>query len=234
MIEQDSELREMEHLILKMEELEEKIHGKKEQQRWVAESIAEKQSQCQQLKEQHEEKIRSLAQKARRQRGRRKAPMGEDLRQLNLISIENTSPSSQQEGHAGGVPGADPTHELDSWLLDGALGTTEWQKLLVGGTCAAGNQAGTENSQAGLTALVETLSARRDLVRQLTTRLAEHVAVGCNAEGNARSGPAEGISLRQEISDFLKQQVTTARAGGYIAVWTGEGFLSALWSLVSP
>eukprot|EP00425_Heterocapsa_triquetra_P003453 CAMPEP_0195059516 /NCGR_PEP_ID=MMETSP0448-20130528/6994_1 /TAXON_ID=66468 /ORGANISM="Heterocapsa triquestra, Strain CCMP 448" /LENGTH=58 /DNA_ID=CAMNT_0040089803 /DNA_START=21 /DNA_END=193 /DNA_ORIENTATION=- len=54
-----------------MEDLERQLNEKRKQRAFIRNVIAERQQLCQQAKEQHDEKIRALAQQARKQRARK-------------------------------------------------------------------------------------------------------------------------------------------------------------------
>jgi len=160
---QDEDLNEIERLILQMERLEQSILEKKEQQTYMNEVVAEKQRQCQQTKEQHEEKVRNLMRQARRRRARqggRPTPTVE-AQELPVFEQRQTYPVDQ-----------DPVAHVDGDLLEEALGKEVRCKLLPHDS----NEAEGMNSEERMGSIHQSLQERLDLIQCLNARLAEYIS----------------------------------------------------------
>merc|ERR1719362_11215 len=131
-----------------MEALEQRITEKKEQQAFIAGVIAEKQRQCQQAKEQHEERIKALARQSRRQRIRQQ--VGRDSA-LEGGLLETSGSPTQATQDAAFPQGCCAPTALNIKALDEVLGAAERQHLLG----ADGHR--TEAGGAGLAAVQQVL-----------------------------------------------------------------------------
>mmetsp|Transcript_63858 Transcript_63858/g.144101 ORF Transcript_63858/g.144101 Transcript_63858/m.144101 type:complete len:224 (+) Transcript_63858:105-776(+) len=200
---QDDNLKEIEHLIVEMEDLEQQITQKQEQQAFVTAVINEKQKQCQQAKGQHEEKIRSLSRQARKSRVRRAAPGGH-LADTGADPIGSDCQDLRQAEDSSQAA-LDAIAMLDTRQLDEALGREQRQRLF-----GPGNDAGAEARGAGslseaeaeerLAAAKQALEERLDLLQCLNTRLADHMQLLMQAQ--AAGGPAGGHELDAMRSEF--------------------------------
>lgn len=163
----------IERLIYEMEALELKIQDKREKQKFVNEVIAEKQRQCQQAKEQHEERIRALARQARRQRGRRNPSSQRGAASLlppceaGGAAAAAASAAATFEALAASDCGARETTPLDLDAIDASLGRIERLRLLPGDHALSDNAA-------GLAALRRALESRLLDAGCLNVRLEEH------------------------------------------------------------
>lgn len=159
---QDQDFSLIERLIYEMEALELKIQDKREEQKFVNEVIAEKQLQCQQAKEQHEERIRALARQARRQRGRRNPSS-----QAGVAAAAAANAAASLDALAASDCGAREITPLDLDAIDASLGRIERLRLLPGDDALT-------DSAAVLATLRRALESRLLDAGCLNVRLEEH------------------------------------------------------------
>merc|ERR1719482_2402416 len=143
----DQDLKEIEMLIIEMGDLEQRILRTKEQQQWVDDMVAHKQRQCQEAKEQHEERIRQITRQARKNRSR-----------SNRSKYAAEGPTVEPEV-CGLMAGAGPPIAgISTQQLDEVLGVEERTRLLD----AAGN-----DEAAAVATIVEALETRLNQIRSL-------------------------------------------------------------------
>lgn len=148
-----------------MESLEFKVQDKREKLNFVNEIIAEKQQQCQQVKEQHEERIRALARQARKQRGRKNA--GSKRSANGLLPPGEALGAAAAATKTASDDGGRKSTPLDLDAIDESLGRNERLKLLPGDG-ALGPRSG------DLAAVRRALESRLLAVGCLNVRLEEH------------------------------------------------------------
>mmetsp|Transcript_88125 Transcript_88125/g.189190 ORF Transcript_88125/g.189190 Transcript_88125/m.189190 type:complete len:233 (+) Transcript_88125:73-771(+) len=219
---QDENLVDIEQRIVGMETLERKISEKKEQQAFLAGVIAEKQLQCQQAKEQHEERIKALARQSRRQRIRKankELTLGGGLvSSPDSSTLERLKEVAAPQDQGGG------TAALDLQLLDQVLGTAQRRRLLEGdsnGAEAAGGgwsmlgklwrKAPSEEEMArnSLAEVKEELERRLQRLRLLNARIAKHMrSPPAGQESGVALPGATGVERQREL-EALREEVTS-------------------------
>eukprot|EP00747_Dinoflagellata_sp_TGD_P193778 gnl/TRDRNA2_/TRDRNA2_60407_c0_seq2.p1 gnl/TRDRNA2_/TRDRNA2_60407_c0~~gnl/TRDRNA2_/TRDRNA2_60407_c0_seq2.p1 ORF type:complete len:227 (+),score=58.97 gnl/TRDRNA2_/TRDRNA2_60407_c0_seq2:133-813(+) len=204
---QDQDLKEIEQLILEMEGLEQKIIQIKEQQKFTEDIITAKQRRCQELRGQHEEKIRLLTRQARKARGHRKTNTGGAAGSPTSIEVTPGDPE---------VPNASPSSTLaalDMQLLDKAFGEEEWKFQL-----GLGDDQGSADGDgaARLAALTEVLQRRQSTVKELsrllsrqqqsTDELLQNEQQGCFTCGRKTLVDEEFVNVRDQVGACLGQE----------------------------
>mmetsp|Transcript_87254 Transcript_87254/g.242032 ORF Transcript_87254/g.242032 Transcript_87254/m.242032 type:complete len:215 (-) Transcript_87254:149-793(-) len=205
---QDDSLTHLEHLIIEVEELHQRVVEMKEQQAFISGVIKEKQIECQQAKEQHEEKIRTLARQARRNRVRR---VGRDTG-LGSPGAEALSPDRRPAEVADAQecrPAlASVLANLDTRLLDQALGEQRRQNLLgVGASNSDGKEAlATTSGDAGLDALKQALEERLDELQCLNSIISDQAGAleGANTAAGLHLREAEFLALQSEVVSLIQ------------------------------
>mmetsp|Transcript_100015 Transcript_100015/g.311625 ORF Transcript_100015/g.311625 Transcript_100015/m.311625 type:complete len:205 (-) Transcript_100015:22-636(-) len=194
---QDDSLQEVEELIAQMEALERKIADKKEQRAFVAGVIKEKELQCRQAKEQHEERVQALARQARRSRVRR-APR--DAGDLSASTPEAVSPPEERPTAAGALAGLN-TEQVAKAL--GTEGTDRLVRPLLAGVASPAS-ASLPRTEERLAAAKRALEERLDLLQCLNTTLQRHAADLPNASGSGLTAiRAQVEALQPEVASLI-------------------------------
>eukprot|EP00929_Paragymnodinium_shiwhaense_P005947 TRINITY_DN10868_c0_g1_i1.p1 TRINITY_DN10868_c0_g1~~TRINITY_DN10868_c0_g1_i1.p1 ORF type:complete len:233 (-),score=43.94 TRINITY_DN10868_c0_g1_i1:130-747(-) len=193
----DSELREIDRLALRVDGMEQQLASKGEELQFVSDMIAEREAQCRQLKEQHEQKIRQLTQQARKQRSRtsnnnRNKPEMMASSAAALVASASAPDMEEEEGEVK-PPGARPAVLLDLTTIDKAIGQSERRRVVGESPSAAGMDADS------LQSLCAALAAQRDLVRAMSERVEMHVQ---RLEKGEDAGD-ERSALEEEVSYLL-------------------------------
>lgn len=206
----DQDLQEIEAVILEMETLERNIVQKKEEMKFIDGVIAEKQRQCEQLKQQHDERIRALQREARKVRNKRdrRGDMPGRSPSRSSEAFDGVQQRASGRSHspaARSTPTArdavvNPMEALDLPQLERALGAEERRRLLaplIDGTSSDGQDA-------AVVQIRLTLEARLKAVQQLNSRLAGRL------QRIARLGSAPPPHEREALFgdlDSLKDEV---------------------------
>uniref|UniRef100_A0A7S4QB69 Uncharacterized protein n=1 Tax=Alexandrium monilatum TaxID=311494 RepID=A0A7S4QB69_9DINO len=198
---QDDSLQEIESLIMQMEALERRITEKREQKAFVAGVIREKQQQCQQAKEQHEEKISALARQARKSRGRKAPREG-----AALASVGTEALGPPQQADSGGPAASEPREALNLQQLAKAFGKEQLDSLL--GPLAAGSSPARAAAGAAAEERLETakraLEERLDLLQCLNSTLQHYTEALPRASGAAqRAIQTQVEALQPEVASFI-------------------------------
>ncbi|CAK0908538.1 unnamed protein product [Prorocentrum cordatum] len=183
---------------LECQELERATAEKREQQAFIASIIEEKQRQCQQAKEQHQEKIRALAHQARRASRARKA--------AGTRGSGGAIPVASGVAPAG-PPGAAQAATLDLALLDKALGEKRRRQLL-GGQADEGVAVTRACDAACLDSLKQALERRLELLQGMNARLRQALGpAGQPGGGPLVGGTEEFARLEREVAVLLSPDV---------------------------
>mmetsp|Transcript_126423 Transcript_126423/g.223992 ORF Transcript_126423/g.223992 Transcript_126423/m.223992 type:complete len:248 (+) Transcript_126423:145-888(+) len=207
----DQDLQEIEAVILEMETLEHNIVQKKEEMKFIDGVIAEKQRQCEQLKQQHDERIRALQREARKVRNKRdkrgdmpgrspsRSSEAYDGAQRRAAARSH-SPAARSPTPVAKEPAVNPLEALDLPQLERALGAEEQMVLLA----PLADGASSDGQDAAVTQIKLTLEARLKAVQQLNSRLAGRL------QRIARLGSAPPPHEREALFgdlDSLKDEV---------------------------
>lgn len=179
------DLDEIEMLVSRVEMLDKQMQHKSEQLAFVAEVIAEKKRQCDQLREQHAERIRAITRQARRQRGRKSGQWkpGSQVAEIGIDQPVDSlqppfQPQSGQDQTMSFEQRFSRTEELlDVAALDRALGADRWRSLLRHGK---GDPADVSQPPMpadlvlNLEGLRDTLQTHIDGVMRLREKIAQH------------------------------------------------------------
>mmetsp|Transcript_59501 Transcript_59501/g.171820 ORF Transcript_59501/g.171820 Transcript_59501/m.171820 type:complete len:227 (+) Transcript_59501:98-778(+) len=214
-------LRDFNSLLENVQELEKQLSAKEEQQAFLAQVIAEKQRLCQKAKEQHEERIRTMARQARKQRGRRSASLGrlagagvgtggtydsqvsESLQEVDEEEEDDEDEDGMRDMQSTGTQPLGTSLDMD--LLREALGTTNASRLL--GEIGSSGEGDADAAAGGLSlnerlpTIRKALEERLGLLQGLNKKVAE-VASKMEAQGSDVA-PVELDQLSRDIASAL-------------------------------